>query len=140
MTKSPVLQDLFQNKTGIMKEGVTLLIVDDDETFCRFLAEMLETKGMSVDWTTDPLQGYGMSQRERYDLFIFDVRMPLIVGTELVDDIRVGNPKAKIILISAFADEALRRLAQKLGVSLLSKPFSQESLIEEIENTLRQPD
>jgi DNA-binding response OmpR family regulator len=32
---------------------VRVLIVDDDETFCQLLAEVLEDKGIQVVWTTD---------------------------------------------------------------------------------------
>ena len=113
-----------------------VLIVDDDETFCRLLAEVLETKGMQVVWTTDGLLGYEKSLYEPYDLFILDERMPLVLGTELIEDLKKDNPKAKIILISAFADEELQKRTQSLGVPLLSKPFAAERLLETVEGAL----
>ena len=93
-----------------------ILIVDDDETLCQLLAEVLEGRGMEVSWTTDGLEGYETSLYESYDLFILDQRMPLILGTELVEELKKDNPKAKIILTSAFADTALRNISQSLGV------------------------
>lgn len=113
-----------------------VLIVDDDETFCQLLAEVLENKGMQVVWTTDGLSGYGKSVYESYDLFIFDERMPLVLGTELVEGLKREHPQAKIILISAFADEALQKRSRNLGVPLLSKPFAAERLLEMVEGTL----
>ena len=62
-----------------------VLIVDDDETFCQLLAEVLQDNGMQVVWTTDGLAGYDMSSQQVYDVFIVDVRMPLILGTELAE-------------------------------------------------------
>jgi DNA-binding response OmpR family regulator len=115
---------------------VRVLIVDDDETFCRLLAEVLENKGMQALWTTDGLSGYEKSIDESYDLFILDERMPLVLGTELIEGLKRNNPHAKIILISAFADTALRRRSQNLGVPLLSKPFAAERLLEMVEETL----
>ena len=106
-----------------------VLVIDDDETFCQLLAEVLESRGMQVVWTTDGLAGYEKSLDESYDLFILDERMPLVLGTELVEDLQEDNPKAKIILISAFADEALQKRSQHLGVPLLSKPFAAEQLL-----------
>ena len=41
-----------------------VLIVDDDETFCQLLAEVLENKGMQVVWTTDGLAGFEKSTHE----------------------------------------------------------------------------
>ena len=113
-----------------------VLIVDDDETFCQLLAEVLEGKGIKVVWTTDGLEGYEMSLYEPYDLFILDQRMPLIFGTELVQELRKDNPEAKIILISAFADEALLNKSQSLGVPVLSKPFSAKRLLQLVESAL----
>jgi DNA-binding response OmpR family regulator len=115
---------------------VRVLIVDDDETFCQFLAEVLEDKGMQVVWTIDGLAGYEKSLYESYDLFILDERMPLVLGTELVEDLKKDNPQAKIILISAFADETLQKRSQRLGVPLLSKPFAAERLLEVVKRTL----
>ena len=113
-----------------------VLIVDDDETFCQLLAEVLQNKGMQVVWTTDGLSGYEKSLYESYDLFILDERMPLVLGTELIEDLKRDNPQAKIILISAFADEALQKRTQSLGVPLLSKPFAAERLLEMVEGAL----
>ena len=41
-----------------MERSVRVLVVDDDETFCQLLAEVLESKGINVAWTTDGLEGY----------------------------------------------------------------------------------
>jgi DNA-binding response OmpR family regulator len=114
------------------------LIVDDDKTFCQFLAELLEDKGHKVDWTCHGLEGYKMSQRKYYDLFIFDVRMPVVMGTELAEGLKEQSPGTKIILISAFADEGLRNAAGNLGIPLLSKPFTTETLLDLVEKTVRQ--
>ena len=113
-----------------------ILIVDDDETFCQLLAEILESRGAEVVWTTDGLAGYERSLYESYDVFILDQRMPLVLGTELVEDLKKDNPEAKIILISAFADRALQSMSQALGIPLLSKPFSAQDLLRAVEGII----
>ena len=112
------------------------LIVDDDETFCQFLAEVLEGSGIEAVWTTDGPQGYEMSRRHHYDLFVSDVRMPSMLGTELAEKLKRDDPGAKIILISAFADEALLEQSRALGISLLSKPFTPDRLLEAVSQVL----
>jgi two-component system CheB/CheR fusion protein len=99
------------------------------------LAEILESRGIQVVWTTDALDGYKESQSyPYYDLFVLDVRMPMMLGTEIAWTLKQNNPKAKIILISAFADEeSLREMASKLGAPLISKPFSADDLFQVIE-------
>jgi DNA-binding response OmpR family regulator len=112
------------------------LIVDDDETFCQLLTEVLERKGIEAVWTTDSLSGYEMSLGYPYDFFILDVRMPLLLGTELTEELKKENPGAKIILISAFADESLLETSKNLGAPLLSKPFSPDRLLRVISQIL----
>ncbi len=113
-----------------------ILIVDDDKTFCCLLAEVLENQGYRVDWTTRPLQGYKMSQERHYDLLVFDVRMPFLLGTELAEGLKQQSPPVNIILISAFADETLQKTAESLGVPLLSKPFTTDQLLSLIEKEI----
>jgi CheY-like chemotaxis protein len=115
---------------------VRVLVVDDDETFCQLLVEVLENKGIDVAWTTDGLEGYERSLYEAFDLFILDQRMPLILGTELIEELKKDNPSAKIILTSAFADETLQNWSQSVGIPLLSKPFSAERLLQLVETAL----
>jgi DNA-binding response OmpR family regulator len=105
------------------------LIVDDDKTTCQLLAKILKSTGLDAEWTTDSLTGYNLSLKQHYDLFILDVRMPLLLGTEFAEGLKKENPQAKILLISAFADEALQETAANIGVSLLSKPFTPDRLL-----------
>jgi len=121
-----------------MKMATCVLIIDDDEIFCGFLAEILKRRGFQVTWTTDALAGYDMALHEPYDLLIIDVRMPEVLGTELAESLRKEKPQAKIILISAFADELLGKTAARLGVALVSKPFSANRLYDTIALTLGQ--
>jgi DNA-binding response OmpR family regulator len=109
---------------------VRVLIIDDDATFCQFLTEILEKKGIEAEWTTDGFGGYEMSLDQPFDLFILDQRMPLVLGSELAEYLREDNPKAKIILTSAFADETLSDIAKKIKSPLLSKPFGANRLLQ----------
>jgi CheY-like chemotaxis protein len=38
-----------------------ILVIDDDETFCRLLVEILEEIGVQAAWTTNGLTGYEMN-------------------------------------------------------------------------------
>jgi DNA-binding response OmpR family regulator len=113
-----------------------VLVVDDNEIFCRLLAEILQDEGMDATWTTDVVAAYDEMSTNGYDLFILDVRMPLILGTELAEAFKATHPRARIILVSAFADESLQKISQSIGVPLLSKPFSARRLIEAVQSAL----
>jgi len=113
-----------------------ILIIDDDETFCHLLVEILEEMGIPAVWTTNGLTGYEMMTRDDYELCIIDVRMPLVLGTDLAEAIREDHPQVKIILASAFADETLQDYAKRRGILLLSKPFTPNRLLDTVELAL----
>ena len=114
-----------------------VLVVDDDETSCQLLAKVLQSSGMEADWTIDGLAAYDMAQQRHYDLFVLDVHMPLVLGTELAKGLKNNHPSTKVILISSFADDVLQKTATRLGVSLLSKPFSPDRLLEAVVEALQ---
>jgi DNA-binding response OmpR family regulator len=116
-----------------------VLVVDDDETSCLLLIKILRGHGLEADWTTNSLTGFSLSRLHPYDLFLLDVRMPLLLGTDFAANLKKESPRAKIILISAFADEALQKTAKSLGVALLSKPFTPDRLLKVTAEVLGQP-
>ena len=106
-----------------------VLIVDDDQESCRFMAEVLARAGYRVEWTTDDDGAIERVHRSPYALVIADVTMPGISGTEIVADLEQVRPGAPALLVSAFADGAARSAARRLGVPLLAKPFAAETLL-----------
>ncbi len=105
-----------------------ILIIDDDQTFCRYLSEVLTDLGHTTAWVSDGLVGFEQCLRESYDVVVSDVRMPLILGTELLAELRRDRPNQHVILISAFADEQLKAHARENRAHLISKPFEVSAL------------
>jgi DNA-binding response OmpR family regulator len=119
-----------------MEAWVRVLIVEDDETFCQFLSEILQDKGNDVVSSRDGLDGLEKAWSYPYDVVILDVRTPGLLGTEIAEVLKEKNSAAKVVLISAFADEALRETASTLGMPLLSKPFSADDLFQVISEAI----
>jgi CheY-like chemotaxis protein len=109
-----------------------ILVIDDDDVFCRMLVEILEEIGIEAAGRTNSLDAYEMLTRDPYDLCIIDVRMPLVLGTELAAAIKEDHPRVKLILASAFADRALEDYAKRKGILLLSKPFTESQLFDAV--------
>lgn len=109
-----------------------VIVVDDDPTFCRLVAEVLEDEGIEVQWTTEGAECWELWAAGGYDLMISDVYMPSMLGTELVARVRQSDPAARAILVSAFADQTLVEASRALGVALISKPFDRQRLLEVI--------
>lgn len=45
-----------------------ILVVDDDEIFCRFLVELFEDVGIAATCITDGLAAFELTNRDSYDL------------------------------------------------------------------------
>lgn len=116
-----------------------ILVIDDDAVFSRYLAEVLAHLGHDAEWVTDGLVGFERCLRNDFNLVICDVRMPLILGTELVAELRRDLPDLPIVLISAFADDQLATQAHERGAWLLSKPFDASVLGEVLERAASAP-
>jgi CheY-like chemotaxis protein len=122
-----------------MAPTMRILVIDDDAIFSRYLAEVLTHLGHQAEWVTDGLLGFERCLSNLYDLVICDVRMPLILGTELVAELRRDLPELPVILISAFADDQLAAQAHERGAWLLSKPFDAAVLGEVLERAATAP-
>jgi CheY-like chemotaxis protein len=109
-----------------------ILVIDDDEIFCRLLVEFLEQIGVEATCRTDGLEAFELLNREAYDLCIIDVRMPLVLGSDLAEAIREAHPQIKIVLAPAFPDRALQEYARRKGILLLAKPFTKMQLFDTV--------
>jgi len=109
-----------------------ILIIDDDEVFCHVLVEILEDIGLEAVCKTNGIDAFNMLQHDPCDLCIIDVRMPLVLGTDLAAAIKEDYPTIKLILASAFADKVLQEYARRKGLLLLSKPFSKSQLFDTV--------
>jgi CheY-like chemotaxis protein len=124
---------IHESKCNLMR----ILVVDDDRVFCQLLAELLESHGYEVDCANHALEAFKKSQQTNYDLFVVDVRMPIVLGTELAKGLKEQNPAAKIVLISAFSDEFSNDQANKLDLPLLCKPFTNEAFLDLVAKTAK---
>jgi DNA-binding response OmpR family regulator len=116
-------------ETAMRRTPLRVLVVDDDKEFYDLLAALLESQGYEVERASHTLAAFKLSQRRHYELFIIDARIPIILGTRLAEWLKEQIAASRIILISAFVDESLRRRAEQLAVPLLIKPFTNESLL-----------
>ena len=116
-----------------------VLVIDDDEVFGRLLVELLADVGIGAVCIADGLAAYKLMTDDAFDLCIIDQRMPLVPGADLAEAILQERPSLKIILASAFADQALQAYTAYKGIALLSKPFTKAQLLEAVELALGEP-
>ena len=112
---------------------VVRVLVVDDEPSNRALAErVLVANGYAVDTASDGDEALKLtSERARYDLFVLDIRMPGMEGTELAVRIRQRQPDAKILFFTAYSEQLFerKRLLDE-NEAFIEKPVSIRELAE----------
>ncbi len=117
-----------------------ILVIDDEEPVRLLLRKMLEQAGHEVDVASGGSSGIELYRQRGADIVITDILMPGMDGIETIRQLRRESPGVRILAISGGgrigADHYLC-LAGKLGaLSELSKPFSRQSLIDEVDTLL----
>lgn len=131
-------EQLKTNRMAIMEksvQGKTILIVDDDEIMRNANAEIVEELGYNFI-----LAESGKSAIDKYtnnnsliDLILMDNIMPGMDGLQTFTEIAKINPDAKVIMISGYSKESVKKRIIGNGVlGFIQKPFSMEELANEI--------
>jgi len=128
------------NNLGVLKVKTsnkkTILLIDDDDQFRKFMHELLTEKNFEVVVAENGETGLAHYLSEKPDLIITDIVMPEKEGIGLVIAIRDSDSSTPIIAVSGGnlgnADSYLD-MAKKLGVNAtLTKPFSADDILKEI--------
>jgi two-component system cell cycle sensor histidine kinase/response regulator CckA len=109
----------------------TILLVED-EPMVRGVAERALTRhGYSVVTADNGEQALDLlRENEKFDLLISDVVMPGMDGPTMVSEARKTWPDLKILFMSGYAEEQLRKSIDIQNVNFLAKPFSVTELAE----------
>lgn len=114
-----------------------LLIAEDDEAFRTLLTAELQREGYRVEAVSDGAELMSRLTREpRPSLLLSDVRMPWLEGIEALALADRADAWVPTILLTSFADEALRNRAKALEARVLSKPVDIERLLVAITESL----
>jgi CheY-like chemotaxis protein len=101
------------------REGIHVLLVDDDLDHRDDLRAVLVNDGYRVDVADDGLDAVRKSTALAPDLILMDLQLPVLDGWEAIREIRRRAGGAKqtpyVIAVSGFADESARRNAFEAG-------------------------
>jgi DNA-binding NtrC family response regulator len=107
-----------------MDNSTKILVVDDEKNMRVTLAAILEDKGYSITTADTGEKAVELCEREKFDIVIMDVRMPGMGGVEAFRQIRQHKEGVKVILMSAYGVDNLKRAALDEGaIAFLSKPL-----------------
>ncbi|MCK4863243.1 MAG: response regulator [Dehalococcoidales bacterium] len=114
-----------------MSEEPTILVVDDNEDLLETFAMILKRRGFSVETAGNGASAVDKFKEQDFDVTLMDIVMPEMNGLEAFRKIKEMQPKASIILMTAYSDEDLIKTAKNEGVHrVINKPIRIDKLIE----------
>ena len=102
-----------------------ILVVDDDLRIVKTTCDILKIKGYEASAAHSGEEGVEMVRSDRPDCVLMDIKMPGISGVEAMKRMLEIAPGLPIVLVSAYAAEALMTEAKRSGAyAVLSKPLN----------------
>ena len=106
-----------------------ILVIDDDSSYRALLREFTEEKGHTVLEADNADDGLGIFLREKIDLVVSDLMMPVKSGMELLHELRQVNPKVLFIMVTGYPTvETATHAAKEGAYDYLVKPVDMHQL------------
>lgn len=119
------------------KEGL-ILAVDDDPYVRDSITSFLNECGYSVIACDNAIDAMAQLRVSKVDVVLTDIRMPVVSGIELLDNIHKYNQEIPVILLTAYAEMDTAVSAIKKGAfDFIIKPYKPEYLIYSVEKGVK---
>jgi CheY-like chemotaxis protein len=117
-----------------------ILVIDDEPVIGHIVRLLLESEGHLVLVADDGSRGYATACRQRPEMIILDVMMPVMDGFAVLEALQADHRTAAIptVMLSAIQNEGVEQRCYGLGAKgYVRKPFDAEGLLEAVNTVLR---
>jgi DNA-binding NtrC family response regulator len=135
MTRTERIYDTGADAIALFDEQPKrLLVVDDERVVCDAIARHLRDAGFETHVAYSGIAAMEILRDAVFDAALIDIRMPRISGFQVLEQLKKGNPDAKAIMMTSYADisSAVYSIAQG-AEDIISKPVD----IDEVVTTVR---
>ncbi len=116
--------------TAPREELATLLLVDDDTTFCKVLSAALEKRNYAVTVAHSVEQAMPLAKNNPPEFAVVDLKMGGTPGLALVKALHDLDPNTRIVMLTGYASIATAVEAIKLGATqYLAKPANADEIV-----------
>lgn len=116
--------------TEPQEESASLLLVDDDITFCKVLGRALEKRGFTISVAHSVEDAIPMAENNPPEFAIVDLKMGGAPGLALVRVLHRLDPNTRIVVLTGYASIATAVEAIKLGATqYLAKPANADEIV-----------
>lgn len=105
--------------------NASILIVDDQESNVSLLEQLLLDAGyLNVTSTMNPQEVCALHEKNRYDLILLDLQMPIMDGFQVMEGLKINADDSYLPVIVLTAQPAHKLRALQTGAKdFISKPF-----------------
>lgn len=115
-----------------------LLVVEDELTLQRQLAEALSASGYTVDVASDGREALYLGQEQTYDAVILDVGLPLMDGISVLRKWRADQRTMPVLILTARDDWHDKVSGIDAGADdYVTKPFHMQELLARVRALIR---
>ena len=115
-----------------------ILVVDDEESMCRYLSILLLKEGYEVETVSSGAKALSMMEKQAFDVVMTDIQMPRMNGIQLLKGIKGIDPETPVVIMTAYASEQSAIDAVNLGAfSYLQKQCKNDEIKMVVRNALQ---
>ena len=126
--------------SGDDEAAVWVLVIEDQETVREVCRQVIRSIGHRALVAESGAQALEIMERQQVDIVIADIKMPGMIGGDLLQEMKSRNPRVEVAVVTSNATVPAAVRAMKLGASdYIVKPFSTEEIrvvIERLAQTL----
>ena len=138
--RQPACACLAASSMSLQMESASLLLVDDDATFCQVLSRALEKRGFTVSIAYDVASATELALANPPEYAVIDLKMPGPSGLVLVQRLKELDAETRIVMLTGYASIATAVEAIKLGAThYLPKPADADEIIAALMRTAGDP-
>jgi two-component system nitrogen regulation response regulator NtrX len=116
-----------------------ILVVDDETAIREAIRMTLEYEGYRVDEARSGQDGLDKATRTAYDAILLDIKMPVLDGIEVLENLKSQRVAAPVIMVSGHGDVSTAVECTKRGAfDFLEKPLNRDKLLLAVRNAVRQ--
>ncbi|MBN2050931.1 MAG: response regulator [Spirochaetales bacterium] len=121
-------------------EGMSVLVIDDEEGMREGMRRVLKKKGFTVDTAENGADAIDKMKKSAYDLALVDLKMPGIDGFQVTGFIKEHfGDGTVVVIVSALATvEAAVEVTSRGAFDFLVKPFTPADLLQVVERAVNQ--
>jgi len=123
-------------------EKQKILIVDDEQWVRTLVSRMLEAEYTVLE-ASDGQQATAVAREEKPAIILMDLMMPNVDGYAACLSIKSDQETSRIpvVILTAIGHELNKRFAEEMGADgYITKPFTRESLLEEMRRLMVSPE